>query len=286
MSTSDMRTLLDEATRELPADVARAPLGEIRHRVRRRRARRTITVAAVAALVAAGLVPLLHGMAQQPAPDPAVSRPPANSLPWSFAYRDGDQVRVYLHRQDCRVLDAPRVTVEVRGDTAAVAVTGTLRRADDCTRAGIPMVELLSHAVSTQQILVDPATGRRPPVYDRAHLPVAWRGIPLNGYGAVARNADPETFLANYTPTNTGNLEMAVSQVDVMGTDPAKATPNGVPLQAGPVNGVLYDLLGEYRFLWRVPAPGGGELGYEVRSLRPGLSRAEFLALLDGFTWS
>ncbi|GAA1602691.1 hypothetical protein ACFQY4_30340 [Catellatospora bangladeshensis] len=283
MSTSDMRTLLDEATRELPADVARAPLGEIRHRVRRRRARRTITVAAVAALVAAGLVPLLRGV-PQPAPDPAVSRPPANSLPWSFAYRDGEQVRLYLHRQDCQVLDAPVVAVEPQGNTAVVTVTGTLRRPDDCTRAGIPMVELPPHSVGAGQILVDPVTGRRPPVYDRAHLPVAWRGLELNGYGAISRDAGPETFTVSYMTRKPKNLEVVTSQVDIVGTDPAKATQGGVPLRVGPVDGVLYDVLGEYRFLWRVPAPGG-ELGYEVTPVRLRLSRAEFIALLDGFTW-
>ncbi len=284
MSTSDPRTLLDEATRELPADVARVPLGEIHRRVRRRRARRTLVAAAAAALLAVGLMPLLRGVVQ-PAPDPAVPRPPANSLPWSFAYRDGDRVWVYLHRQDCRVLDAPAVAVESQGDTAVVTVTGTLRRPDDCTRAGIPMVELPPHSVGAGQILVDPATGRRPPVYDRAHLPVAWRGSALNGYGAVARDADPETFEAQYTPNPSTDLELALSQVYVSGTDPAKATPGGVPLRVGTADGILYDVLGEYRFLWRVHTPGG-ELGYEVTSLRPRLSRAEFVALLDGFTWS
>lgn len=284
MSTSDPRTLLDEATRELPADVARVPLGEIHRRVRRRRARRTLVAAAAAALLAVGLVPLLRGVAPS-TPDPAVSRPPANSLPWSFAFRDGDKVWIYLHRQDCRVLDAPAVAIESQGDTAVVTVTGSLRRADDCTRAGIPAVELLPNSVSAQQILVDPATGRRPPVYDRAHLPVAWRDLELNGYGAIARDAGPETFTASYMTKRPKNLELVMSQVDIVGTDPAKATPGGVPLRVGPVDGVLYDVLGEYRFLWRVPAPGG-ELGYEVTPLRLNLSRADFVELLDGFTWS
>ncbi len=175
MSTHDLRDLLDEATREAPADALRPPLGSIHDRIRRRRHGR---LAAIGSAALAGLVMIGVGaLRPQPELSPPVDRGASanQNIAWQIGFADGNELIIYVTDQPpCTTIAGARTAVTRAGAATAVTLIGSPSNAHDCMQWEVPALQVtLDHDPVS---LVDGATGREVPLYRRGHLPSVLAG--------------------------------------------------------------------------------------------------------------
>jgi hypothetical protein len=119
-----LRELIEEATRDVPANVLRPPLAQIRRRAARRRIVWPASISALlsALIMAAGLALAPAGPGPDPAPIPSIP-----TFTWSHAYvaAGGRALTIYLFRPGrCGTLTETQATVSEFDSAVTVTMTG------------------------------------------------------------------------------------------------------------------------------------------------------------------
>lgn len=289
MTNSDLRALLDDATRDVPFEIQQAPLAAIHGRVRgRRRARLAALALTAVALTGGALVPAVV-LRDRPAP-PATA---AARIAWEFALVDGAAMTIYpAQLAPCTVLDDAVADIGREAAGISIVLTGTPRRADDCARADLPSLKVTLDRPIGDEVLRDGVTGEVRPLYHRADLPVGsvddgWVGF---SWGVVRSNRGVPKFEGRYFRLDRNDL-----LVDALGlaSDPSPAA--GMPwprpgerMRFGSVEGHLLQINDKFVFAWNSKRAAGpqGTAHYEITSaFQVGQSREEFLGLLSSLSW-
>ncbi len=199
MSDRLVRELLAEATRDIPAEVLRPPLVQIRGRASRRRIIWPISISGgLAALVAASALTLTTTGA---GPEPVQ---PILTHAWSHAYAadGGRSLTIYLHSPSrCETLQDPHATVSESDEAVTVTVTGEVVRVDDCSSASSPIATVRLGRPLGGRVLRDGARDADRPVFREEQVPVippdgGWRPV---RWGQRHLEGDPPRWHASFT---------------------------------------------------------------------------------------
>ena len=280
MSTSDLRDLLADATRSVPAATLRPPLSSIHDGIRRRRARRvTAAAAALVIATAVGVVSLVGrgGSAPVLSPPPTPSAVARSAISWHLAYLNGDRLTIYVTDPlVCINADSPQTTMEGTDRTVTITLTGLQRTGARCDAIDIPAMQFDNP--DRRVTLIDGATGQTRPVYRRTDLPVHGKN-PANKlvFIHIAAIDDQQMFQAQYT------VDSDTATVAVRGIGQSTGPAIGEPWSAGSIKGTIVNSADGYHFIWTSLQ---GDAAYRLSLVRGNIAtRDQLLAVIDSLVW-
>ncbi|GIH06426.1 hypothetical protein Rhe02_44930 [Rhizocola hellebori] len=297
MTSANLRDLLDEATRDIPASVAQPPLSAIRDRVKRRRAGFAATgVVAAVALAVAVAIPLQLAKAHRPAPPAATP----SAFAWEFGYVDGAELTVYATRlPPCTFLDNPTVVSSHTDGSYTIRLIGDLGTTSGCATSGpgasgpgrLATAKVQLDGTIPLDLIRDAVSRQFRPIYSRAELPVGFtEGLGLIfewGYQSVD-DAYAE-FYGRFQTQNSYSPPIELTGVSFWGrgvfADPPPVI-GGEPASFGPVSGWLAPQSDgrAWRFLWYEPR-GSSWIVYEATPDRGYPTKADLVHVLEKLKW-
>ncbi|WP_117213367.1 hypothetical protein [Allorhizocola rhizosphaerae] len=215
MSDRSLRELLEEATRDIPADVSRPPMARIHKQGRWHRIAWPVRISGgLGAIVVASAVALtVPGAQPQPTPVPSTAQ-----AAWSHAQvaEDGTTLTIYIIQPPgrCMTLWGPHATSVESDQAVTVSVTGDVAPGNCGNPGGEGVVTVQLERPLGGRILRDATNGLDRVAFSEVHLPV----IPAGGdwsrvdrrspVGLRAPDADPWWTGGHYTKPGGPDIKL------------------------------------------------------------------------------